>query len=291
MPLQIPFEALIPSTTSLPNGVSLAHVRAGSGPVLVFIHGAMGDWRSWEPQWAAFTAQYDCISYSRRYSHPNPNTMPSPDHSALIDAEDLLGLLDALAISRAILVGSSYGGFTALAAAVRAPEKVAALVAVEPPMMRYARMSDEGRRIADDFHARCAGPARDAFARGDDIAGAMILSGGIANRPAGSVTAQSMGPRLQNILAAKRLALSSDEFPLLEPAALAALPMPVLLMSGAQTAPVHAAIFGAVRTAMPQAQARIVEGSGHSVSRQRSDVFNTEALAFLDEVLTQPAQG
>lgn len=290
MPLLTPFDLLTPTATRLPNGVSLAHVRAGSGPVLIFIHGAMGDWRSWASQWSAFTARFDCLSYSRRYSHPNPNTMPSPDHSALVDAEDLLGLMETLAIPRAILVGSSYGGFTALATAVRAPEKVVALVAVEPPMMRYARMSDEGRRIADDFHAHCAGPAREAFARGDDVAGALILSGGIANRPPGAMSAEAMGPRLQNIAAAKRLALSSDEFPLLEPAALAALPMPVMLMSGAATAPVHAAIFREVRAAMPKAQVRIVEGSGHSVSREQPEVFNTEVLAFLDRALAQPAR-
>ena len=105
----------------LPNGVELHYERAGAGLPLVFVHGAMGDWRSWEAQWDAFTANYDCVTYSRRYSFPNRNDMPSPDHSALDEAQDLRLLLDALGWRRVIVVGSSYGGFTALALALDHP--------------------------------------------------------------------------------------------------------------------------------------------------------------------------
>lgn len=278
---------LQPTPITLANGVILNYVRAGQGPVLIFIHGAMGDWRSWGPQWRAFTRHFDCISYSRRYSHPNPNRMPSPDHSALVDAEDLGLFLDALGIEKAILVGSSYGGFTALALAVAAPARVAALVAVEPPMMRYAEMEPEGAIVAARFRAETVVPAREAFARGDDAEGARTLTRGIGGkRPADAAPPPNtvMAARLQNMLAARMLALSSDEFPLLHPDALAALPMPILLMSGAQTAPVHAAIFRALRARMPNAQVVIVPGSGHSVSREMPDAFNAVVAGFLDAV-------
>lgn len=88
---------------------------------------------------------------------------------------------------------------------------------------------------------------------------------------------------MRNVRAARSLALSDDEFPWLDPAALAALPMPVLLMSGANTAPIHAAIFRAVCRAMPQAAVRVIEGSGHSGSQQRSDEFNDEVFSFLEK--------
>ena len=126
----------------------------------------MGDWRAFGPQWQAFTAQFDCISYSRRYSHPNPNPMISRQHNALVDAEDLEGLMDELGIEKAVLVGSSYGGFTALAMAVRAPERVRAVVSVEAPMMRYALQTEGGARIARAFLEASADPAREAFERG-----------------------------------------------------------------------------------------------------------------------------
>ena len=92
---------------TLASGVVLHAVRQGQGTPLVLVHGAMGDWRSWGAQWPALVPHADCVSYSRRYSHPNPNRMPSPDHSALQEAEDLLGLLDAMGIARALLVGTS----------------------------------------------------------------------------------------------------------------------------------------------------------------------------------------
>ena len=80
------FEQLRPTAWALTNGVQLHTVREGQGTPLIFIHGAMGDWRSWGAQWAAFTPHFDCISYSRRYSFPNHNPMPSPDHGALHEA-------------------------------------------------------------------------------------------------------------------------------------------------------------------------------------------------------------
>lgn len=275
---------LTPTAVTLQNGMVLNYVRAGAGPTLIFIHGAMGDWRSWGPQWAAFTAQYDCIAYSRRYSHPNPNPMHSRQHNALVDAEDLEGLMNALGIRSAILVGSSYGGFTALAMAVRAPDRVVALVSVEAPMMRYAKQTPEGAAIAEAFLAAAAVPSRAAFARGDDAAGVAILTCGIIGKKPDEIPAQIMERRMLNAKAARSLALSDDEFPLLPAEALGGLPMPVLLMSGANTAPVHAAIFDAVCAAMPSARTRIVQDSGHSVSQQQAEVFNAEVLAFLADV-------
>ena len=284
------FTELTPTAVDLPNGVTLNYVRGGQGDPLIFVHGAMGDWRAWAPQWAAFTAFYDCISYSRRYSFPNSNTMPSPDHGALVEAGDLRLFMDALGLDRAILVGSSYGGFTALALAVEAPERVAAIIAVEPPMMSYAEMDEDGAAIAAEFRKTTVLPSRAAFERGDDAEGTRILTEGIVERNGYRRTPppEIMKGRMQNALAARMLALSSDEFPLLPPERLAALPMPVLLMSGAETAPVHAAIFRNLVRHMPNALSRIIEGSGHSVSRQQPERFNEVALGFLRRAIDDP---
>ncbi len=276
---------LKPHPIELPNGIVLHHVRAGNGPTVIFIHGAMGDWRAWGPQWAAFSARFDCVSYSRRYSFPNPNALETCDHNALVDAEDLEGLMDALAIDEAILVGSSYGGFTALAMALRAPKRVRAVVSVEAPMMRYAERSVSGAAIAKAFLETSAKPAQAAFEAGDDLGGVMLLTGGIVGKNPDEIPDHIVKRRMENARAARSLALSEDEFPLLDPAELAALPMPVLLMSGAETAPVHAAIFAEVCKAMPKAKTRIVEGSGHSVSQMRPDAFNAAVLEFVESAL------
>lgn len=266
---------------ALPSGVELHGVVGGEGPPLVFIHGAMGDWRSFEAQWHAFTPHFTCLTYSRRYSFPNHNPQPAPDHSALQEAEDLRLLLDALGWDAAHLVGSSYGGFTALVLAVAQPRRVRTLVAVEPPMMKYARLTPAGRAAEADFRARIIEPANAAFRAGDDERAAQIMTGGINGAASAASTPQAMQRRLQNVHAMKALALSSDEFPWLAPEQLAALPMPVLLMSGADTQPVHAEIFRNVCAAMPQARQLRVPGAGHSVNRDAPAAFNQATLAFL----------
>ncbi|WP_374669448.1 alpha/beta fold hydrolase [Ramlibacter sp.] len=270
-----------PRRFALPNGVELHGVIGGEGPPLVFIHGAMGDWRSFEPQWAAFTPHFTCLTYSRRYSFPNRNGPPGPDHSALHEAEDLRLLLDALGWSSAVLVGSSYGGFTALALAVAEPARVRALVAVEPPMMKYAALSAAGRAAAADFCTRVIEPANAAFRAGRDEEGARLMTGGINGAASPLNDGEALARRLQNLGAMKALALSSDEFPWLAPEQLAALSMPLLLLSGARTPAVHAEIFRNVCAAMPQAKALVMPDAGHGVARDAAAAFNTTVLDFL----------
>lgn len=278
-------EAMRPLAWTLSNGVQLHTVRGGRGTPLVFIHGAMGDWRSWAAQWPAFTPHFDCISYSRRYSFPNQNDMPSPDHGALHEAHDLQLLLDAMGIERAVLVGSSYGAFTALALAVASPQRVHAVVAVEPPMMKYANRTAQGQAVAETFLREVIEPANAAFRAGQDERAAQIMTGGINGGQSAVNTGNAMARRLQNLRAMKMLALSSDEFPLLEAQELASLPMPVLLLAGRQTQPVHRVIFENVCAAMPQARHAWVDGAGHGVTREQPETFNRMALDFLGHAL------
>lgn len=268
---------------ALENGVELAYEIAGEGTPLVFIHGAMGDWRSWDKQWQPFTQRFRCLRYSRRYSYPNRNTMPSPDHSALREAQDLRLLLDHVDWQRAILVGSSYGSFTALALAVADPQRCLALALSEPPMMRYSQFSAAGRAAAQAFRTHVIEPANAAFRRGDDVLAAGIMTGGINGTDRPPLPPAAMARRMQNLRAMRMLALSSDEFPLLAPEALAALPMPVLLMAGANTPAIHAEIFRNVGAAMPQAQQVWIPRSGHSTSNDNAEVFNRTVIDFLQQ--------
>jgi pimeloyl-ACP methyl ester carboxylesterase len=277
----VSLESLTPKRWLLPNGIELHGVREGQGQILVFIHGAMGDWRSWEAQWPVFTKHFDCISYSRRFSFPNQNHQESPHHSAIDEAQDLEYLLDHLNLNSVVLVGSSYGGFTALALAVKSSHRIKAVVAVEPPMMKYAYFTQEGREIADQFRATTIEPANLAFRSGDNEKAAKIMTRGINGATSQLSSGAAMSKRLQNLQAMKMIALSTDEFPLIPPDQLACLPMPILLMSGVNTQPVHRAIFENVVAAMPNAKALRVAGSGHGVSREQADYFNNSVLAFL----------
>ncbi len=268
----------------LPSGVELHGTVGGKGTPVVFVHGVMGDWLSWAPQWPAFTPQHRCHTYSRRYNHPNRNEQPSPDHSALVEAQDLLQLLDAWGLARPHIVASSYGAFTALALALQHPQRVRSLVAVEPAMLCYAEFSARGRQVLAEFRRTVVEPANAAFRDGDDAQGVALMTGGILSPGAAGAGGAGLARRLQSARAMRMLALSSNEFPLLPPAGLAALPMPVLLVSGRQTPAIHAEVFRNVCAAMPQAQVAHIDNAGHGVPRDQPALFNALALEFLARV-------
>lgn len=271
------------SRAVLPSGVELHYLQGGAGEPLVFVHGVMGDWESWAPQWPAFCARYRCTTYSRRYNHPNRNEMASPDHSALVEAEDLRQFMGVLGLDSAILVASSYGAFAALALAVHHPAMVSALVAVEPAMLCYADFTETGCQERERFTRTVIEPANAAFRRGEDALGATLMTGGIHTPGAAVLQGPAMARRLQNAKAMRMLALSSNEFPLLPPASLAAIRCPVLLFSGQDTAAIHAEVFRNVCAAMPQARQVLIPGAGHPVARDQPALFNDAALKFLDE--------
>lgn len=282
MSAELPFAQLPLRQTRLPDGLVFHHVEAGQGLPLVFVHGVLGDWRAWEPQWAPFSQRFRSIAYSRRLSVPNRGNPHGPDHSALHEAQDLLGLLSAWQAAPAVLVGSSYGAFTALAAAVHAPASVRALVLVEPPMMRWADFTAGGRAVWSRFDREIRQPALEAFRSGDDRLGVMLLTEGIVGPSMMSTMAPAvLARRLENAAAMKAVVLSSDEFPMIEPDAVRALRMPVLLLTGEHTPPIHAVVFRTLCSVMTQAEQAQVPGAGHAVSRDRPDRFNRLVLDFL----------
>lgn len=278
-----------PHRTVLPNGLEFHHVEAGSGQPLVFLHGVLGDWRTWAPQWSAFTPYFRCIAYSRRYNWPNRNEREQPDHSALIEADDLLQLLDAWGIASAVLVGSSYGAFTALALAHRHPTRVRAMVLLEPPMLRWAERSESGRSALAKFEREVREPARQAFLSGDTERGALLLTGGIVGpQTLSELPAAAIKRRLQNAQSIRMLTLSSDEFPMITPDDIRAIRTPTLLLAGAQTPVIHEAIYNNLCSVMTQAQTGRISNAGHGAARENPTEFNQLSLTFLQEAGMMP---
>jgi 3-oxoadipate enol-lactonase len=105
------------------NGASLYYEAQGEGDALVFVHCAPGDSTLWEPQFGAFASTHHVVRYDARgFGLSSFPSGPFAFH------EDLRGLLDVLRIDRAIVVGLSLGGRTAIDLALSHPELVRALV-------------------------------------------------------------------------------------------------------------------------------------------------------------------
>src|SRR5688572_20279034 len=94
--------------------------------VVVFIHGFPFNQTMWDAQAALLKKDCRVITYDQR-GHGKSKTRNQPYiFEALID--DLFLLFDHLKVSKAILCGLSMGGYVALRATERAPERVSGLV-------------------------------------------------------------------------------------------------------------------------------------------------------------------
>jgi pimeloyl-ACP methyl ester carboxylesterase len=109
-------------------GEVLNAVVEGRGPAVVFVHFLGGFSFQWRHQIAALKDRYTCIAYDHRgfgYSTFNGRwDVPT-------GAQELKGVLDALGIARAHVVGYSMGGPVALVFNSQWPERVASLALID----------------------------------------------------------------------------------------------------------------------------------------------------------------
>ena len=113
-------------------GTELAYLDMGQGPPVVMVHGTISDYRYWQMQMDEFSQRHRVVAYSLRHHHPNVSTGDRSDYLPGTHAADLAGLIQALNLARAHLIGHSYGGFISLLVARDRPELVRSLVLVEP---------------------------------------------------------------------------------------------------------------------------------------------------------------
>ncbi len=130
------------------NGQRIAFEDTGGDlPALIFSHGFLMDRTMFEAQVNDFSDRYRCVCWDERGFGDTPATGP---FSYWDSADDVLALMDHLGIEKAVLAGMSQGGFLSLRAALRAPERVRALVLidsgvhVDPPevLAGYQQMMD-----------------------------------------------------------------------------------------------------------------------------------------------------
>lgn len=111
---------------------------AGSGePTIILLHGGMLDRRMWDEQFELLAKTYRVLRYDA--SAHGDSVLP-PD--VYWDHADLRELMNTLEIDRAILVGLSLGGKTAIDLALENPERVEAIVAVSSGLSGYRFTSD-----------------------------------------------------------------------------------------------------------------------------------------------------
>src|SRR5262245_56463314 len=111
------------------NGLQIAYERAGAGPPLVLLHGALSDHREWRAQLEELTDEFDLIAWDAPGNGKSSDPAPPFDTADWADA--LAGLLDALGVGPAHVGGLSWGGTLALELYGRHPARVASLILVD----------------------------------------------------------------------------------------------------------------------------------------------------------------
>ncbi|MEW5838307.1 MAG: alpha/beta fold hydrolase [Pseudomonadota bacterium] len=114
----------------------------GQGEPLIILHGLFGSSANWRSVASALSSperpghgRWQVILPDLRNHGASPHT---PAHRYLDMVSDTLGLMDALGLPRAHLLGHSLGGKAAMLMASRAPERVQSLSVVDIAPRAYA---------------------------------------------------------------------------------------------------------------------------------------------------------
>lgn len=110
------------------NTITINYTERGvpQGLPVVFIHGFPFNHTMWEPQMKALPNHIRAITYDVR-GHGESDVVDG-QYTLEFFVDDLIALLDHLVIEQAVLCGLSMGGYIALRAIERHPDRVKALV-------------------------------------------------------------------------------------------------------------------------------------------------------------------
>ncbi|HEY1013536.1 MAG TPA: alpha/beta fold hydrolase [Herpetosiphonaceae bacterium] len=114
-------------------GLDFHYVKAGSGPLVVLLHGWPEFWYSWRYQIAPLAQTHTVVALDQRGY--NLSAKPRGRRAYRVDelVGDVLALLDHLGAERAALVGHDWGGVIAWQCALLHPARVERLAALNMP--------------------------------------------------------------------------------------------------------------------------------------------------------------
>lgn len=253
------------------DGTAIAVEDRGQGLPLVLIHAFPLDSRMWQAQCGALVPQCRCIMPNIRGFG---GSEPHGPHTVERYADDVIAVLDALRIERAVIGGLSLGGYVALAIWRRHRERVRALILADT----------RAEADTDEVRARRAELAELAREKGADAVAARQLTGlvGKSTREHNpdlydAVHAMMLSASVEGITGAlAAMAQRPDSTELLP-----GIDVPTLVIGGEEDAITPIKGMRAMAAAIPAARFEGIAGAGHLSSVERPAAFNHVVSEFL----------
>jgi len=125
------------------NGIRMHYVEAGTGPLVVLLHGFPESWNSWRYQLRALAEEgYHAVAPDMRgYGQTDrPEALEAYDIFQLTG--DIVGLIKALDEAPAILVGHDWGALLAPYVALLRPDLIRAVALLSVPFVPRRKMNE-----------------------------------------------------------------------------------------------------------------------------------------------------
>ncbi len=248
--------------------------RSDTRPPIILIAGMASDSGSWQPVIPALSRHFDVIAPDNRCTgQTTPNPIANSRDAML---GDLAGLMDALELPTAHLVGHSMGAMLSWAFTARHPERVSSLVAISglpevmPVRVDFFRTMARMRAQCDPadwfrllLHALFS-PA--FFTDRARVEAAVIGALGYAHRQTPEALEAQAGGLASFI--------SSPE--------VARVQCPILAMTGELDMLTTPAMLHARYQDLPEVEQQIVAGAAHAIHWEQPDAVVSAIKTFLD---------
>jgi o-succinylbenzoate---CoA ligase len=243
-----------------PDGAGIGWRVTGHGPLpLLLLHGTLSNAQQLDRLAAALALPGDVTVHALdRRGSGTGRLVPGAPIAGLdmaVHVADLVAYLDARGIGRAAVVGVSFGGVLGLELAARHPDRVAAVVAYEPP---YGPLADDATRAAFEMLALATA---DAHRTGGPAAAAETFLRAVA----GDAAWDHLSERGRAFLAREGDGAVVDAaLTGARPEDLPGITAPVAILTGGASEPIYAPIADALARRIPGARGVTLDGLGHA---------------------------